>query len=137
MTPRPTDSTGEFENLSDEAEELCYSSFFSDLCNTHLELAAVMPGKCCLNKIEPYIVEFFLSSLTLPICVSSLPQLRCRQNKKTLETVQWVMVRKLARVANSMAFLVVKFVRLKMKPQLGGTRGCSPVQRERGLIKSS
>ena len=22
MTPRPTDSTGEFENLSDEAEEL-------------------------------------------------------------------------------------------------------------------
>ena len=31
----------------------------------------------------------------------------------------------------SMAFLVVKFVRLKMKPQLGGTRGCSPEQRER------
>ena len=25
MTPRPTDSTGEFENLSDEAEELCRS----------------------------------------------------------------------------------------------------------------
>ena len=34
---------------------------------------------------------------------------------------------KTCRVANSMAFLVVKFVRLKMKPQLGGTRGCSPV----------
>ena len=47
------------------------------------------------------------------------------------------MVRKLARVANSMAFLVVKFVRLKMKPQLEGTRGCSPVQRERCLIKGS
>ena len=46
-------------------------------------------------------------------------------------------VRKLARVANSMAFLVVKFVRLKMKLQLGGIKGCSPVQRERGLIKSS
>ena len=28
VTPRPTDSTGEFENLSDEAEELCFSSFF-------------------------------------------------------------------------------------------------------------
>ena len=28
VTPRPTDSTGEFENLSDEAEELCYSSLF-------------------------------------------------------------------------------------------------------------
>ena len=25
VTPRPTDSTGEFENLSDEAEELCRS----------------------------------------------------------------------------------------------------------------
>ena len=25
MTPRPTDSTGESENLSDEAEELCRS----------------------------------------------------------------------------------------------------------------
>ena len=25
MTPRPTDSTGEFENLSDKAEELCRS----------------------------------------------------------------------------------------------------------------
>ena len=25
MTPRPTDSTGEFENLSDEIEELCIS----------------------------------------------------------------------------------------------------------------
>ena len=37
MTPRPTDSTGEFENLSDEIEELCYSSFFPDLCNTYLE----------------------------------------------------------------------------------------------------
>ena len=34
---------------------------------------------------------------------------------------------KACRVANSMVFLVVKFVRLKMKPQLGGTRGCSPV----------
>ena len=41
------------------------------------------------------------------------------------------------RVANSTASLVVKFVRLKMKLQLGGTRGCSPVKRERGLIKSS
>ena len=28
VTPRPTDSTGEFENLSDEAEELCSNSFF-------------------------------------------------------------------------------------------------------------
>ena len=28
VTPRPTDSTGEFENLSDEAEELFYSSLF-------------------------------------------------------------------------------------------------------------
>ena len=28
VTPRPTDSTVEFENLSDEAEELCYRSFF-------------------------------------------------------------------------------------------------------------
>ena len=28
VTPRPTDSTREFENLSDEAEELCYSSLF-------------------------------------------------------------------------------------------------------------
>ena len=28
VTPRPIDSTGEFENLSDEAEELCYSSLF-------------------------------------------------------------------------------------------------------------
>ena len=27
VTPRPTNSTGEFENLSNEAEELCYSSF--------------------------------------------------------------------------------------------------------------
>ena len=53
VTPWPTDSTGEFENLSDEAEELCYSFFFLDLCNTYLELAAVMPGQCCLNKIEP------------------------------------------------------------------------------------
>ena len=37
VTPWRTDSTGEFENLSDEAEELCYSSFFLDLCNTYLE----------------------------------------------------------------------------------------------------
>ena len=44
---------------------------------------------------------------------------------------------KACRVANSTASLVVKFVRLKMKLQLGGTRCCSPVQRERGLIKSS
>ena len=28
VTPRPTDSTEGFENLSDEAEELCYSSLF-------------------------------------------------------------------------------------------------------------
>ena len=28
VTPWPTDSTGEFENLSDEAEELFYSSLF-------------------------------------------------------------------------------------------------------------
>ena len=28
VTPRPIDSTGEFENLSDEAEELCYSFLF-------------------------------------------------------------------------------------------------------------
>ena len=60
MTPRPTDSTGGFENLSDEAEELCYRSLFSDLRNTYLELVAVMHGQCCLNKIEPYIVGFSL-----------------------------------------------------------------------------
>ena len=45
VTPQSTDSTGEFENLSDEAEELCYSSFFSELCNTHLELAVEMPAQ--------------------------------------------------------------------------------------------
>ena len=28
VTPRPTDSTGEFEDCSDEAEELCYNSLF-------------------------------------------------------------------------------------------------------------
>ena len=28
VTPRPTDSTREVENLSDETEELCYSSLF-------------------------------------------------------------------------------------------------------------
>ena len=28
VTPRPTDRTGELENLSDEAEELCYRSLF-------------------------------------------------------------------------------------------------------------
>ena len=28
VTPRPTDSTREFENLSDEAEKLFYSSLF-------------------------------------------------------------------------------------------------------------
>ena len=28
VTPQPTDSTGEFENRSDEAEELFYSSLF-------------------------------------------------------------------------------------------------------------
>ena len=33
---------------------------FSDLCNTYLELAAVMHGQCCLNKIEPQIVGFSL-----------------------------------------------------------------------------
>ena len=27
----------------------------------------MMPGQCCLNKIEPYIVGLFLSSLTLPV----------------------------------------------------------------------
>ena len=59
MTPRPKDSTEEFENLSDETEELCFSSF-SDLCNTYLELAAVMHGQCCLNKIEPYIAGLSL-----------------------------------------------------------------------------
>src|SRR6185312_13958737 len=126
-------------------------------------LAAVMHGQCCLNKIEPYIVGFSLFFDLTNLCFL-LSQLRSRQNKKALETVQWVMVfmqqfpwssrqrykisprkqhnnrrmvRKLARAANSMAFLVVKFVRLKMKPQLEGTRGCSPVQRERCLIKSS
>ena len=60
VTPRPTDSIGEFENLSDEAEELCYRSFFSDLCDTYMELAAVMHGQCCLDKIEPYIVGLSL-----------------------------------------------------------------------------
>ena len=137
--------------------------FFSDLCNTYLELATVMPGQCCLNKIEPYIVGFFLFLDLTNLCFL-FNQLRCQQNKKTLETVQWVMVfmqqfpwssrrwykislrkqhttrrmvRRLASVANSTASLVVKFVQLKMKLQLGGTRGCSPVQRERGLIKSN
>ena len=28
VTPQSTDSTGEFENLSNEAEELCYRSLF-------------------------------------------------------------------------------------------------------------
>ena len=81
MTPRPTDSTGEFENLSDEAEELFYSSLFSDLCNTYLELAAVMPAQCCLNEIEPYIVGLFLSSLTLPIYASFYPSLDVGRTK--------------------------------------------------------
>ena len=53
VTPQPTDSTREVENLSDETEELCSSSFFLDLCNTYLELSAVMPEQCCLNRIEP------------------------------------------------------------------------------------
>ena len=53
VTPRPTNSTREVENLSDETEELCSSSFFPDLCNTYLELAAVMLGQCRLDKIEP------------------------------------------------------------------------------------
>ena len=53
VTPRPTDSTREFENLSDEAEELCSNSFFPDLCNTYLELSAVMHVQCCLNRIKP------------------------------------------------------------------------------------
>ena len=53
VTPRPTVSTREVENLSDETEELCSSSWFPDLCNTYLELAAVMHGQCCLNRIEP------------------------------------------------------------------------------------
>ena len=33
MTPRPIFSTREVENLSDETEELCSSSFFPDLCD--------------------------------------------------------------------------------------------------------
>ena len=53
VTPRLTDSTREFENLSNEAEELCHSSFFLDLCNTYLELSAEMLVQCCLNRIEP------------------------------------------------------------------------------------
>jgi len=53
VTPRPTDSTREVENLSDKTEELCSNSFFPDLCNTYLELSAVMPVQCCLNRIEP------------------------------------------------------------------------------------
>ena len=86
--------------------------FFSDLCHTYLELAAVMHGQYCLNKIEPYIVGFSLFfDLTNPCFLFT--QLRCQQNKTALEIVQWVMVGKLARVANSMAFLVVKFVRLR------------------------
>ena len=28
VTPRPTDSSGEYEDCTDEAEELCYSSLF-------------------------------------------------------------------------------------------------------------
>ena len=53
VTPRPTGSTWELENLSYGAEELCYSSFFPDLCHTYLELSAVMPVQYCLNRIEP------------------------------------------------------------------------------------
>ena len=53
VTPRPTVSTREVENLSDEIEELCYSSFFPDLCDIYLELSAVMSVQCCLNRIEP------------------------------------------------------------------------------------
>ena len=53
VTPQPTVSTREVENLSDETEELCSSSLFPDLCNTYLELSAVKPVQCCLNMIEP------------------------------------------------------------------------------------
>ena len=53
VTPRPTGSTWELENLSYGAEELHYSSFFPDLCHTYLELSAVMPVQYCLNRIEP------------------------------------------------------------------------------------
>jgi len=53
VTPHPTNSTREVENLSDETEELCSSSFFPDLCDIYLELSAVMPEQCYLNRIEP------------------------------------------------------------------------------------
>ena len=53
VTPRPTVSTREVENLSDETEELCSSSFFPDLGDIYLELSAIMPVQCCLNRIEP------------------------------------------------------------------------------------
>ena len=53
VTPWLTDSTREVENLSDKIEKLFSSSLFLDLCNTYLELSAVMPVQCCLNRIEP------------------------------------------------------------------------------------
>ena len=42
MTPRPTDNTGEFENLSDEAEELCRSELKK--CLRVLEEYALLEG---------------------------------------------------------------------------------------------
>ena len=49
--------------------------FFPDLCNTYLELSAVMPVQCCLNRIEPYIMEFFSLpwpyQSVFPLCPSS------------------------------------------------------------------
>ena len=40
VTPRPTKSTREVENPSDETEELCSSSFVPDLCDIYLELSS-------------------------------------------------------------------------------------------------
>ena len=42
VTPRPTDSTGEFENLSDEAEEFCRSELKK--CLRVLEEYALLEG---------------------------------------------------------------------------------------------
>src|SRR6185295_2530327 len=75
-------------------------------------------------------MEFFSLFLDLTHLCFLLPQLRCRQNKKTLESVQWVMVRRLASVANSTASLVVKFVQLKMKPTRRNQRLFSGTKRK-------
>ena len=134
-------------------------------CGFMWHLSGVSSSDACamLSKWDRTLNSgVFLSSLTLPVFSLYPAQMSTEQKglgdramgDSVHATVLWSswwwykisprkqhttrrMVRRLARVANFTAFLVVKFVQLKMKLQLGGTRGCSPVQRERGLIKSS